>query len=124
MALKKSTRPSTESSDLSRVDLHFRHHLWAFASLNLARLVSLVFLLIAIIFGALRWVFNIKDDIAVFGQDVDVELQLAFLGLFNKLMDLIITMSLENLAGVLLTINMLYVNCHCYIQVANASLQD
>ena len=69
----------------------------------IARIIAAGVLIAAITFGATRLVFGLESR-ALFGRDVDVELQLALLGLVNKIMDLLVTISLEDLAAVTLTV--------------------
>lgn len=54
-------------------------------------------------FGGSATVFTIKTK-AILGSAVDADLQLAFVGLINKIMDLFVTTTLHFTAGVVLTL--------------------
>ena len=60
-------------------------------------------ILIAIGFGGSSRNFSVKTK-QVLGRTVDADLQLAFLGLINKIMDLLLTKALQLTAGVIVTL--------------------
>jgi hypothetical protein len=88
-------------SDLARVDLRGHKTLW-FVQLA-GKLIVLCAILTAIGFGASSRSFGVKTK-QVLGRTVDADLQLAFLGLINKIMDLLITKALQITAGVIVTL--------------------
>ena len=90
-------------SDLARVDLRGHRTLW-FVQLA-GKIVVLCAILIAIGFGGSSRNFSVKTK-QVLGRTVDADLQLAFLGLINKIMDLLLTKALQLTAGVIVTICM------------------
>ena len=88
-------------SDLARVDLRGHRTLW-FVQLA-GKIVVLCAILIAIRFGGSSRNFSVKTK-QVLGRTVDADLQLAFLGLINKIMDLLLTKALQLTAGVIVTL--------------------
>ncbi|EPE09114.1 hypothetical protein F503_06890 [Ophiostoma piceae UAMH 11346] len=70
-----------------------------------ARIIAVGLITAAISFGANHLVFSFKAG-KLFGREIDIDLQLALLGLLNKIMDLLVTISLEDLAGVALTMSL------------------
>lgn len=88
-------------SDLVRVDLRGHRTLW-FVQLA-GKIVVLCAILIAIRFGGSSRNFSVKTK-QVLGRTVDADLQLAFLGLINKIMDLLLTKALQLTAGVIVTL--------------------
>ena len=88
-------------SDLARVDLRGHRTLW-FVQLA-GKIVVLCAILIAIGFGGSSRNFSVKTK-QVLGRTVDADLQLAFLGLINKIMDLLLTKALQLTAGVIVTL--------------------
>ena len=88
-------------SDLARVDLRGHRTLW-FVQLA-GKIMVLCAILIAIGFGGSSRNFSVKTK-QVLGRTVDADLQLAFLGLINKIMDLLLTKALQLTAGVIVTL--------------------
>jgi hypothetical protein len=88
-------------SDLARVDLRGHKALW-FVQLA-GKAIVLCAILIAIGFGGSSRNFSVKTR-QVLGSTVDADLQLAFLGLINKIMDLLITKALQITAGMIVTL--------------------
>jgi hypothetical protein len=88
-------------SDLARVDLRGHKALW-FVQLA-GKLIVLCAILTAIGFGGSSRNFSVTTK-RVLGSTVDADLQLAFLGLINKIMDLLITKALQITAGVVVTV--------------------
>ena len=88
-------------SDLVRVDLRGHRTLW-FVQLA-GKIMVLCAILIAIGFGGSSRNFSVKTK-QVLGRTVDADLQLAFLGLINKIMDLLLTKALQLTAGVIVTL--------------------
>jgi hypothetical protein len=88
-------------SDLARVDLRGHRTLW-FVQLA-GKLIVLCAILTAIGFGGSSRNFSVTTK-RVLGSTVDADLQLAFLGLINKIMDLLITKALQITAGVVVTL--------------------
>jgi hypothetical protein len=76
---------------------------WNWITIMIVRVSSLALLTTAISLGATRVLLNVHAQ-RLFGRNVDIDVQLAILGLVNKVMDLLVTMSLENLAAVTLTL--------------------
>jgi hypothetical protein len=109
MKLPRFPRPKLPSftdwrnrpSDLARVDLRGHGTLW-FVQLA-GKLVVLCAILTAIGFGGSSRNFSVTTK-RVLGSTVDADLQLAFLGLINKIMDLLITKALQITAGVVVTL--------------------
>lgn len=70
-----------------------------------ARFVAIGALITAIVLGSIQQVYTIKTR-TVFGNIIDPDLQLAAVSLVNKIMDMLVTKTLENFAGIILTIAM------------------
>lgn len=88
-------------SDLAQVDLRGRRTLW---HVQLAgKTVILGAILTGIGLGGSSRSFSVKTR-QVLGSAVDADLQLAFLGLINKIMDLLITKALQITAGMVVTL--------------------
>jgi hypothetical protein len=90
-----------QPSDLAIVDLRGHQTLW-FVQLA-GKAIVLCAILVAIGFGGSSRNFSVKTR-QVLGSTVDADLQLAFLGLINKIMDLLITKALQITAGVIVTL--------------------
>lgn len=88
-------------SDLSKIEL--RGHKWTWATQLCCHLLSTGAILTALGFGGSSRVFTLKTQM-VLGNSVDPDLQLAFLGLINKFMDLLLTKALQITAGVIVTL--------------------
>lgn len=88
-------------SDLARVDLRGHKSLWFVQCTG--KIVVFCAILTAIGLGGSSRSFSVKTR-QVLGSTVDADLQLAFLGLINKIMDLLITKALQITAGVVLTL--------------------
>lgn len=95
------TRLRHEPSDLATVNL--QTHKWTWSIQLCSKLVTIGVLVTAIAFGGASQVFTIKSQ-AVLGSTVDPDLQLAFLGLINKIMDLFVVKILQVTASVVLTL--------------------
>lgn len=97
------TRLRHEPSNLATINL--QGHKWTWSIQSCSKLVTIGVLVTAIAFGGASQVFTIKSQ-AVLGSTVDPDLQLAFLGLINKIMDLFVTLVkiLQVTAGVVLTL--------------------
>jgi hypothetical protein len=101
LKLQSLTNWRHRPSDLARVDLRGHKTLW-FVQLA-GKAIVLCAILIAIGFGGSSRNFSVKTR-QVLGSTVDADLQLAFLGLINKIMDLLITKALQITAGVIVTL--------------------
>lgn len=99
--LPSLTQWRTSPSNLARVDL--KNHKWTWSVHLCGKLIIVGAILTAIGFGGSARVFTIKTK-AILGSTVDADLQLAFLGLINKIMDLFVTKALQVTAGVVLTL--------------------
>jgi hypothetical protein len=90
-----------QPSDLAKVDLRGHTFLW---SVQLAvKIVGLCAILTAIGIGGSARNFSVNTR-RFLGFTVDADLQLAFLGLINKIMDLLVTKALQSTAGVVVTL--------------------
>ncbi|CAJ2499913.1 Uu.00g027660.m01.CDS01 [Anthostomella pinea] len=97
----KEPKDKDKTSDLAKADP--ARHVWTLATHISTELVAIGVLVCAIVLGAFRQNFALKTTY-IFGATVDADLQLAFLGLINKILDLLVTKSLEVTAGVLVTL--------------------
>jgi hypothetical protein len=67
------------------------------------RLLAFGILVTAVCFGALQKIFSVSTS-EIFGKEADADLKLAFLGFFNKSLDVMVVSSLEYTASLILTI--------------------
>ncbi|KAH7379415.1 hypothetical protein DE146DRAFT_794053 [Phaeosphaeria sp. MPI-PUGE-AT-0046c] len=70
--------------------------------MSLVRLVTLIAFAVGLVFGAQQTYFTIGTS-HIFGKDVDPDLKLAFLGFFNKSLDVLVLSAIEYTARILLT---------------------
>ncbi|KAF2684457.1 hypothetical protein K458DRAFT_388932 [Lentithecium fluviatile CBS 122367] len=92
------TRVSTRPAMVVRPQLKFRD-LW----MTCVRLLAFGIIVAAVFFGALQKIFSVSTSEFV-GKEVDADLKLAFLGFFNKSLDVLLVGSLEYTASLLLTV--------------------
>ena len=90
-------------SDVSQVTL--REHWWTWGFNLLDAVLAAAVIIGAITLGATRQIFSLRTQ-SIFGRNVDADLQLAFIGVINKIQDLLVTKAFTSLAGVLLTLKM------------------
>ncbi|KAH7071502.1 hypothetical protein BKA63DRAFT_518061 [Paraphoma chrysanthemicola] len=69
----------------------------------LLRLIALTILTVGLSFGAAQSYFAVGTS-QVLGREVDTDLKLAFLGIFNKILDVMVLSSLEYTACLILTV--------------------
>jgi hypothetical protein len=97
---KRRKNGKEEKSGLARADL--RRYRWSFIGPLTATILSIFILCAAMGVGAEQAVFRF-GSLSLLGNSIDSDLQLALLGLINKILDFLVTVSLENVMGVLLT---------------------
>lgn len=104
MALARVKARREKQSDVAHADLRKNRSRWflalAFTVLGAGAMV------IAIVFGATGKVFNIPMG-SILTFEVDPDTQLALLGFINKIMDLLVTTSLEQVAAMWITRSMI-----------------
>ncbi|KXS97507.1 hypothetical protein AC578_4615 [Pseudocercospora eumusae] len=100
-----------QNSDLSRVNLQWRHNKWTWTGTFLAQSFAIGIIVTAIVLGGVKKVAALKVR-TIFGNEVDPDLQLALLGVFNKVLDLLVTKALTNFAGLLITMSMVAQGLH------------
>ena len=100
-AFKSKNKPTAKASPLCEVHLRGKWHTQTKAFL--ARLAAISVIIIALAFGTRHTTFTLRPQ-DIFSYEIDVDLQLALIGVINKVFDLLITTSLEDSAGVLVTL--------------------
>ncbi|KAM0723636.1 hypothetical protein Q7P37_000624 [Cladosporium fusiforme] len=118
--LQSFTRSPQKPSPLAKVDLG--GHKWTWTVQLCSKLVTIGALITAIALGGTSTVFSIKTK-TVIGNAVDPDLQLAFLGLINKILDLLVTKALQITASVVLTLWMTQ-QPHSGVQLADFELGE
>ena len=96
----KLESPSKES-DLTKIDI--KHHKFTWTAQFFCQLAALTAILTALVLGTSSTNFSLRTR-HLLGHAVDSDLQLALIGLINKIMDLLLTKALQNTAGVIVTL--------------------
>ena len=100
-SLYSKLKSTSKDSDLAKINI--KHHKFTWTTQFFCQLAALTAILAALGLGTSSTIFSLKTR-HLFGHAVDSDLQLALIGLINKIMDLLLTTALQSTAGVIITL--------------------